>query len=82
MPLVLVGATGVGKSGLAQQLAEATGAEIVGCDSVQIYRGFDIGSAKPGVAARAPGAAPSGRCGPLGRALRTPSGTRPWLRPP
>jgi tRNA dimethylallyltransferase len=43
----LLGPTGSGKSSLALQLAEAIGGEIVNFDSVQIYRGFDIGSAKP-----------------------------------
>jgi tRNA dimethylallyltransferase len=45
--LVVAGPTGVGKSRLALQLAEELGGEIVNFDSVQIYRGFDIGSAKP-----------------------------------
>src|SRR6185295_7853635 len=34
------------------RLARALGGEIVNCDSVQIYRGFDIGSAKPPPAER------------------------------
>lgn len=46
-PIVLLGPTGSGKSTLALQLAEKIGGEIVNYDSVQIYRGFDIGSAKP-----------------------------------
>jgi tRNA dimethylallyltransferase len=52
-PLIVVaGPTGTGKSELALHLAEAlrrygTEGEIVNYDSVQIYRGFDIGSAKP-----------------------------------
>ena len=46
-PIVLLGPTGSGKSTLALQLAERIGGEIVNYDSVQIYRGFDIGSAKP-----------------------------------
>ena len=50
--IVLAGPTGTGKSELALRLAEAVGGEIVNYDSVQIYRGFDIGSAKPSVAAR------------------------------
>jgi tRNA dimethylallyltransferase len=45
--LVIAGPTGSGKSDLAMTLATRLGGEIVGCDSVQIYRGFDIGSAKP-----------------------------------
>src|SRR5438067_1250334 len=47
-PLIVVaGPTGTGKSELAVRLAEAVGGEIVNFDSMQIYRGFDIGSAKP-----------------------------------
>ena len=47
-PLVaIVGPTGSGKSGLADSLAESLSGEIISCDSIQIYRGFDIGSAKP-----------------------------------
>ena len=44
--IVVAGPTGSGKSELALRLAETFPAEIVGCDSVQIYRQFDIGSAK------------------------------------
>jgi tRNA dimethylallyltransferase len=51
-PIVIAGPTGSGKSELAVRLAEAIGGEIVNFDSVQIYRGFDIGSAKPSAAAR------------------------------
>jgi tRNA dimethylallyltransferase len=46
-PIVIAGPTGTGKSELALRIAEAIGGEIVNYDSVQIYRGFDIGSAKP-----------------------------------
>ncbi|SME94283.1 tRNA (adenosine(37)-N6)-dimethylallyltransferase MiaA [Pseudobacteriovorax antillogorgiicola] len=45
--IVVAGPTASGKSGLALQLAQALNGEIVNCDSVQIYRGFDIGAAKP-----------------------------------
>jgi len=45
--IVLAGPTGTGKSAMALGLAQAVGGEIVNYDSVQIYRGFDIGSAKP-----------------------------------
>lgn len=45
--LVLVGPTASGKTELALSLSEALGGEIVSADSVQIYRGFDIGSGKP-----------------------------------
>ena len=51
--IVIAGPTGVGKSDLALRLAEGIGGENVNYDSVQIYRGFDIGSAKPDDAARA-----------------------------
>jgi tRNA dimethylallyltransferase len=52
-PLVaVVGPTGSGKSSLALRLAREFGGEIVGCDSLQIYRGFDIGSAKVPVSGR------------------------------
>jgi tRNA dimethylallyltransferase len=43
----IVGPTATGKTGLAVRLAEAIGGEIVGVDSVQIYRHFDAGSGKP-----------------------------------
>lgn len=45
--LVVAGATGTGKSALAMRLAERLSGEIISCDSVQVYRRFDIGSAKP-----------------------------------
>jgi tRNA dimethylallyltransferase len=43
----LVGPTGVGKSSIAIEIAEELGGEIVNADSRQIYRGMDIGTAKP-----------------------------------
>jgi len=47
-PLIaIVGPTAVGKSELALRLAEEFGGEIVSADSRQIYRGLDIGTAKP-----------------------------------
>ena len=53
-PLIaVVGPTASGKSALALRLAEARGGEIVSCDSLQVYRGFDVGSAKAGAAERA-----------------------------
>lgn len=45
--IVLAGATGTGKSALAMQIAREYGAEIVSADSMQVYRGMDIGTAKP-----------------------------------
>jgi len=45
--VVLVGPTAVGKTALAVHLCQKFGAEVVGADSVQVYRGLDIGSAKP-----------------------------------
>jgi tRNA dimethylallyltransferase len=50
--LVIAGPTAVGKSALAIELAERLEAEIVSADSVQVYRGMDIGSAKPSPAER------------------------------
>lgn len=51
--LVVVGPTASGKTELAIRLAERLGGEIIGADSVQIYRGFDIGSGKPTAEERA-----------------------------
>ena len=45
--LALVGPTGSGKTETAIRLAPALNAEIVSMDSMQIYRGMDIGTAKP-----------------------------------
>jgi tRNA dimethylallyltransferase len=45
--LVLTGPTGCGKSALGVELAERLGAEIVSMDSMALYRGMDIGTAKP-----------------------------------
>lgn len=51
-PLALVGATATGKTAVGLLLAEALGTDIIGCDSRQIYRGLDIGTAKPTAAER------------------------------
>ena len=56
-PIVcLVGPTGVGKTRLAVSLAERFAAEVINADSRQVYRGMDIGTAKPSTdeAARVP----------------------------
>jgi tRNA dimethylallyltransferase len=45
--LLLAGPTAVGKSEIALLLAERLGAEIVSVDSMQVYRGMDVGTAKP-----------------------------------
>ena len=50
--LAVVGATASGKTSLSIALAKALGGEIVSCDSMQVYRGMDIGPAKPTVAER------------------------------
>ena len=51
--LAIVGSTASGKSALAMALAERLGGEIISCDSMQIYRRMDIGTAKPTVSERA-----------------------------
>ena len=54
LPLVaIVGPTASGKSVLAVWLAQKLGGEVVACDSTQLYRGFDIGTAKPSTPERA-----------------------------
>lgn len=50
--LLIAGPTASGKSGLALRLAELIPAELISVDSAQVYRGFDIGSAKPSHALR------------------------------
>jgi tRNA dimethylallyltransferase len=45
--LAIIGATASGKSALALEVAYKTGAEILSVDSMQIYRGMDVGTAKP-----------------------------------
>ena len=51
--LAVVGPTAGGKSALAEALAARLDGEIVSCDSMQVYRGMDIGTAKPTPADRA-----------------------------
>src|SRR3990167_9569334 len=45
--IILLGPTGVGKTGVSILLAKALGTEIISADSMQIYRHMDIGTAKP-----------------------------------
>ena len=45
--LVIAGPTATGKTAAAIDLARHLGGELLGADSVQVYRGFDVGSAKP-----------------------------------
>jgi tRNA dimethylallyltransferase len=53
-PLVaIVGPTASGKSALGIFLAKEFAGEVIACDSTQLYRGFDIGTAKPTLAERA-----------------------------
>jgi tRNA dimethylallyltransferase len=51
--LILTGPTASGKTAVALQMAERLGADILSVDSVSVYRGLDIGSAKPTAAERA-----------------------------
>jgi tRNA dimethylallyltransferase len=51
--LVLTGPTGSGKSDWAGRLAQSLPIEIISVDSAQVYRGMDIGTAKPTAAVRA-----------------------------
>ncbi|MGA2167365.1 MAG: tRNA (adenosine(37)-N6)-dimethylallyltransferase MiaA [Terracidiphilus sp.] len=53
LAVVLLGPTGSGKTALAVELGERFGGEIVSCDSVAVYRGMDLGTAKPTVEERA-----------------------------
>jgi tRNA dimethylallyltransferase len=52
-PIFLAGPTAVGKSAVALALAERIGGEIISVDSMQVYRGLDLGTAKPPPAERA-----------------------------
>jgi tRNA dimethylallyltransferase len=45
--VILLGPTGSGKTALSLALAERFGGEVVSCDSVAVYRGMDLGTAKP-----------------------------------
>ena len=50
--VAIVGPTASGKSSLGVWLAERLNGEILACDSTQVYRGFDVGTAKPSLAER------------------------------
>jgi tRNA dimethylallyltransferase len=52
-PILIAGPTAVGKSEIALQLAKRLAGEIISVDSMQVYRGLDIGTAKPSAADRA-----------------------------
>lgn len=51
--VAIVGPTGSGKTALSLALAQRFGGEIINCDSVALYRGFEIGTAKPTAEERA-----------------------------
>ncbi len=53
LAVLLLGPTGSGKTALSLALGERFGGEIVSCDSVAVYRGMDLGSAKPSAEERA-----------------------------
>ena len=53
LAVLLLGPTGSGKTALSLALAERFGGEIVSCDSVALYRGMDLGTAKPSAEERA-----------------------------
>jgi tRNA dimethylallyltransferase len=52
-PIFIAGPTAVGKSAVALALAQKVGGEIISVDSMQVYRGLDLGTAKPTAAERA-----------------------------
>lgn len=53
LAVLILGPTGSGKTALSLDLAERFGGEIVSCDSVAVYRGMNVGTAKPTVEERA-----------------------------
>ena len=81
--VVVLGPTAVGKSRVAVDLALRFGGEIISGDSIQVYRGFDIGTDKPSSAEQARRPAPSHRYrrsdGPVHRGRFRPGG--PGRRP-
>ena len=50
--MVIAGPTATGKTGLALQLAEHAPVEVISADSGQVFRGLDVGTAKPSLAER------------------------------
>jgi len=52
LAVILLGPTGSGKTALSLALSERFGGEIVSCDSVAVYRGMELGTAKPTIAER------------------------------
>jgi tRNA dimethylallyltransferase len=53
LAVILLGPTGSGKTALSLELAERFDGEIVSCDSVAVYRGMELGTAKPTLEERA-----------------------------
>jgi tRNA dimethylallyltransferase len=53
LAVLILGPTGSGKTALSLELGERFGGEIVSCDSVAVYRGMELGTAKPTVEERA-----------------------------
>ena len=53
LAVLLLGPTGSGKTALSLEVAERFNGEIVSCDSVAVYRGMDLGTAKPSLQERA-----------------------------
>lgn len=51
-PILLAGPTAVGKSAVALELARRLNGEIISVDSMQVYRGLDVGTAKPSLEER------------------------------
>jgi tRNA dimethylallyltransferase len=51
--ITILGCTAVGKGTVARAVARRLGAEIISVDSMKVYRGMDIGTAKPGAESRA-----------------------------
>src|SRR5436190_21870101 len=52
-PIFILGPTAVGKSAVALEIAQTIGGEIISVDSMHVYRGLDIGTAKPTAEERA-----------------------------